>query len=75
MGFPYHSLLEGSNLGLNKYVSRMTEDEARVAIYCKTITSIVNGDRKQIPQYWKRGAEDLSDEHFLSTMGLSPAYP
>ncbi|XP_057248213.1 uncharacterized protein LOC130590198 [Beta vulgaris subsp. vulgaris] len=65
----------GPNLAFNRFVPRITEDEARVAIYCQTITMIINGDRKQVLQYWNHGAEDLSDQHFRSTMGLSPAYP
>lgn len=67
--FPITPLLEGPNLALNRSVPRMTKDETRVAIYCQTITSIINDDRKHIPQYWNPDTDDLSDEHFCRQWG------
>ena len=53
----------------------MSEDEARVAIYCQCLTILERGDKEQVPQFWNPAADDLSNEHFLSALGLSPAYP
>ncbi|KMS95497.1 hypothetical protein BVRB_007690 [Beta vulgaris subsp. vulgaris] len=73
--FPVVHLAEGPNLGMNRSVPPMSKEEARVAIYCQCLTILERGDKKQVPQYWNPAVDDLSNEHFLSIMGLSPAYP
>ncbi|KMS97506.1 hypothetical protein BVRB_5g126390 [Beta vulgaris subsp. vulgaris] len=72
---PVLPLLEGPNVWLKRTIPRMSEDEAMVAIYSQCLTILERGDKKQVPHFWNPAADDLSNEHFLSAMGLSPTYP
>ncbi|XP_056691734.1 uncharacterized protein [Spinacia oleracea] len=74
-GIPLVPGSEGPNFSLNRKVPMMSIDEAIVAIYLQKVEKRVKGQRFLVAPFWLPSSRELSDEHFLSSFGLSPAYP